>query len=222
VDRPLKIAPSLLAADFARLGEEVARIEADVDFLHLDTMDGHFVPNLTVGIPVVASLRKETGLFFDCHLMVTNPVSLFDLLADAGADRVDCHIEVLPDPTEAAAEARRRGMDFGIVINPATPLAAAEPFVDLADMLLVMTVVPGFGGQEFIEDVLPKIEAARNLVDSRGLPADIQVDGGINPVTASRARDAGANAFVAGSAVFRSGDPVAAVRELKAAVGGDD
>lgn len=220
VMRPAKIAPSLLAADFARLADEVGRIEQHVDFLHVDVMDGHYVPNLSFGMPVIESLRRVTDLYFDCHLMVTNPVALFGPLKEAGGNLVTCHMEVLPDPTAAAARAAELGLDFGLVINPATPFEAVEPFVELCDLLLVMSVVPGFGGQGFIPEVLPKIEAARKWVDSHGLRADIEIDGGITPVTAARARDAGADAFVAGTAIFRAPDPVAAVASLRAAVGG--
>ncbi|MBU1226349.1 MAG: ribulose-phosphate 3-epimerase [Actinobacteria bacterium] len=218
---PAKIAPSLLAADFGHLADDVARIEAHVDFLHVDVMDGHFVPNLSFGMPVIESLRKTTGLYFDCHLMVTNPVSLFEPIKQAGGNLVTCHMEVMPDPSAAAVRAREAGLDFGLVINPATPFEAVAPFVELCDLLLVMSVVPGFGGQGFIPEVLPKIEAAKKWVDSHGLPADIEVDGGITPATAVRARDAGANAFVAGTAIFRAPDPVAAVAELRTAVGGE-
>ena len=216
-----KIAPSLLAADFAHLADEVGRIEKHVDFLHVDVMDGHYVPNLSFGMPVIESLRKVTDLYFDCHLMVTNPISLFAPLKEAGGNLVTCHMEVLPDPTAAADQAKELGLDFGLVINPATPFEAVEPFVELCDLLLVMSVVPGFGGQGFIADVLPKIEAARKWVDSHGLRADIEIDGGITPATAVRAREAGADAFVAGTAIFRAPDPVAAVANLRAAVGGE-
>lgn len=214
----LKIGPSLLAADFAALGEEVARVEAHVDFLHLDVMDGHFVPNLTFGMPVIAALRSRTPLEFDCHLMVTNPIALFEPLREAGADLVTVHIEVHPDPRRAAAAARAAGLRFGLVLDPPTPLGAVAPFLDLCDVLLVMSVAPGFGGQAFIPEVLPKIEAARKLVEEAGFRADIEVDGGITPATARQARDAGANLFVAGSAIFRSGDPVGAVAALRAAI----
>ena len=221
VKEPAKIAPSLLAADLAHLADEVARIEDHVDSLHIDVMDGHYVPNLSFGMPVIESLRKETDLYFDCHLMVTNPVSLFESLKEAGGSLVSCHMEVLPDPTAAAARARGLGLDFGLVINPATPFEAVAPFVELCDLLLVMSVVPGFGGQGFILEVLPKIEAARKWVDSHGLPADIEVDGGITLATAVRAREAGADVFVAGTAIFRAPDPVRAVADLRAAVGGE-
>ncbi|HSG80509.1 MAG TPA: ribulose-phosphate 3-epimerase [Acidimicrobiia bacterium] len=216
-----KIAPSMLAADFTKLGEEVKRIEDHIDFLHVDVMDGHFVPNLSFGMPVIESLRAVTDLYFDCHLMVTNPVSLFEPLAAAGASLVTIHVEVHPDPTGPARVARELGLDFGLVINPPTPFEAVEPFVELCDLLLVMSVHPGFGGQAFIPEVLPKVEAARKWVDSHGLSADIEIDGGITPATAPLARDAGANAFVAGTAIFRAPDPVAAVHELRIAAGGE-
>ncbi len=217
--KPPRVAPSLLAADFSRLAEEVARVENHVDLLHVDVMDGHFVPNLSFGMPVIESLRPTTGLYFDCHLMVTNPVSLFEPLAAAGADLVTVHIEVQPDPTAAATAARNAGLDFGLVVDPVTPFDAVAPFVELCDLLLVMSVHPGFGGQAFIPEVLPKVEAARKWVDSHGLSADIQIDGGITPETAGSARRAGADVFVAGTAIFRSPDPVAAVAELRAAIG---
>lgn len=217
---PARIAPSLLAADFARLGEEVARVEAHIDLLHLDVMDGHFVPNLTFGMPVIAAVRAVTDLYFDCHLMVTNPVALFEPLAAAGANLVTIHIEVHPDPTRAADEARRNGLDFGLVLDPGTPFEAVSPFVELCDLLLVMSVHPGFGGQAFIPEVLPKLEAARKFIDSAGLRTDIEVDGGITTSTARLARDAGADVFVAGTSIFRAPDPVAAITSLRAVVDG--
>jgi ribulose-phosphate 3-epimerase len=214
---PIKIAPSILNADFARLGEEVARIEDHVDLLHIDVMDGHFVPNLSFGMPVIASLRAVTRLPLFCHLMVTNPISLFGPLAASGADLVSVHIEVHPDPRVAAAEARSHGLGFGLVLDPATPWPAAEPFVELCDLLLIMSVNPGFGGQAFMPEVLPKVEAARKSIDSAGLAADIEIDGGITPKTIRPAREAGADVFVAGTAIFGAQDPVAAVAELRAA-----
>jgi ribulose-phosphate 3-epimerase len=216
----IKIAPSILGADFAHLADDVARVASHVDFLHVDVMDGHFVPNLSFGMPVISALRATTDLDFDCHLMVTNPVSLFEPLRTAGATLVTVHIEVHPDPRGAAAAARAAGLRFGLVLNPATPFAAVAPFAELCDLILVMSVVPGFGGQAFIPEVLPKVEAARKLVDSAGFRADIEIDGGITPETARRARDAGANVFVAGTAIFGSPDPVAAVERLRRAVDG--
>jgi ribulose-phosphate 3-epimerase len=217
---PIKIAPSILAADLARLADEVASVSDHVDFLHVDVMDGHYVPNLSFGMPLIAALRKETSLEFDCHLMVTNPVELFEPLAAAGADLVTIHLEVEPDPTDAAATARGLGLRFGLVINPATPFSVAAPYIELCDLFLVMSVEPGFGGQAFIPDVLPKVEEARKLVDSEGIRADIEIDGGITPETARRARDAGANAFVAGTAIFGAADRVGAVEALRNAVNG--
>lgn len=216
----VKLAPSILAADFAHLADDVARVADHVDFLHVDVMDGHFVPNLTFGMPVISALRRATTLPFDCHLMVTNPVSLFAPLAAAGADLVSVHIEVHPDPRHAASAARAAGLRFGLVLNPATPFAAVAPFVEVCDLVLVMSVEPGFGGQAFIPEVLPKVEAARKLIDSEGLAADIEIDGGITPATARQARAAGANAFVAGTAIFGSPDPVAAIGRLREAVDG--
>jgi ribulose-phosphate 3-epimerase len=216
--QPARIAPSILAADFAHLADQVALVEPYVELLHIDVMDGHFVPNISFGIPVIASLRTATSLFFDCHLMTTNPHVYFKPLRDAGADLVSVHIEVYPDPSHVAAQAREAGLAFGLALNPATPFDAVAPFVDLADLLLVMSVDPGFGGQVFIEESLAKVESARNLIDSRGLSTDIEIDGGISADTARAARDAGVDIFVAGSAVFRSPDPVAAVKELIALV----
>lgn len=216
----VKIAPSLLAADFAHLADEVARVEPHVDMLHLDVMDGHFVPNISFGMPVIESIRRESQLVFDCHMMTTNPDVYFEELKEAGADLATIHIEAITDPTLAAQKARSVGLGFGLVVNPPTPFSAVAPFVHLTDMLLVMSVHPGFGGQSFIGDVLAKTEAARKWVDEEGLTVDIQIDGGINPDTARLARDAGANVFVAGSAIFRADDPVDAVKRLREAIDG--
>ncbi|MEE9297949.1 MAG: ribulose-phosphate 3-epimerase [Acidimicrobiia bacterium] len=219
---PARIAPSLLAADFAHLADDVGRVAPYVDLLHVDVMDGHFVPNLSFGMPVIEALRATTDLYFDCHLMVSNPISLFAPLVSAGGNLVTVHIEVHPDPTAAAAAARRAGLDFGLVLSPPTPFEAVAPYVELCDLLLVMSVNPGFGGQTFMSEVLPKVEAARKFVDSEGLSADIEVDGGINPENARLARDAGADVIVAGTAIFGDPDPVAAVGRLRAAVDGDE
>jgi ribulose-phosphate 3-epimerase len=212
------IAPSILAADFARLGEEVSTVAPYVDMVHIDVMDGHFVPNISLGIPVIQSLRPVTDLRFDCHLMMLNPDFYFDALVAAGADSVTVHLEVFPDPVGVAEKARNAGLGFGLAINPPTPFAAVEPYVELCDMLLVMSVHPGFGGQSFIDATLKKMEAVRNLVESHGLLTDIQVDGGIGPANIVRARDAGANVFVAGSSVFSTEDSIEAVKEMRAAL----
>lgn len=209
------IAPSILAADFARLGEEVNTVAPYVDMVHVDVMDGHFVPNLSLGIPVIESLRKVTDLKFDCHLMMQNADRYLPELKAAGADSVTVHLEVYPDPRRVAEVAAELGLEFAVAINPPTEFSALEPFVELCDMILVMGVHPGFGGQSFIDDSLRKMEAARNFVESNDLLTDIEVDGGIGAANIGRARDAGANAFVAGSAVFGQEDPVAAVKELR-------
>jgi ribulose-phosphate 3-epimerase len=216
--KPVRIAPSLLAADFARLGQEVQRIETEIDMLHLDVMDGHFVPNISFGMPVIASLRAATSVYFDCHLMTTNPDAYLEDLKEAGADLVTVHIEVIPNPTRVAERARQIGLDFGLVLSPDTPFAAAEPYVDLTDLLLVMSVHPGFGGQSFMPEALPKVEAARKFIDSHALSVDIQIDGGVTDRTAPLARQAGANVFVAGTAIFGDPDPVGAVRRLRNAI----
>ncbi|MDJ0953419.1 MAG: ribulose-phosphate 3-epimerase [Acidimicrobiia bacterium] len=209
------IAPSILAADFARLGDEVNNVAPYVDMVHVDVMDGHFVPNISLGIPVIASLRKVTDLKFDCHLMMQNADRYFPELKAAGADLVSVHLEVYPDPRRAAERASAEGMEFSIAINPPTEFAAVAPFVELCDMLVIMSVHPGFGGQEFIDDSLRKMESARNFIESHDLATDIEVDGGIGAANIKRAQDAGANVFVAGSSVFGKKDPVGAVRELR-------
>ena len=217
--KPARIAPSILAADFAHLADDVGRVADRVDFLHVDVMDGHFVPNISLGMPVIKSLRAATDLKFDCHLMTLNPDAYLEDLKAAGGDLATVHIEVFPDPRGIAAMARDVGMEFGIAINPPTPFEAIEPFIEIADMVVVMAVHPGFGGQGFIEAVLPKIERVRKFVDSAGLATDVEVDGGIGASTIRSARDAGADVFVAGTSVFRAPDPVAAVQELRTAAG---
>ncbi|MDQ3782866.1 MAG: ribulose-phosphate 3-epimerase [Actinomycetota bacterium] len=212
---PARIAPSILAADFARLGEEIATVAPHVDMLHIDVMDGHFVPNVSLGLPVIRSIRPLTELLFDCHLMMTNADGYFDPLREVGADLVTIHIEAYPDPTRAAARARELGLGFGLVLNPPTPIAAVEPFLDLCDLVLVMSVHPGFGGQAFIPETLAKVRSLRETLDRRSLAVDIQIDGGIDPDTIGAAREAGADVFVAGSAIFGAADPVAAVEALR-------
>ncbi len=216
--RELKIAPSILAADFTNLGAAVAEVADVVDMLHVDVMDGHFVPNLTIGMPVIKALRRITDLPFDCHLMTTNAIDYLPDLAEAGATHVTVHAEVYQNPAPVIARAADVGLTVGIAVNPVTPVEAIEPFAEDVAMLLVMSVEPGFGGQRFIETVLPKVETLRKLVDSRGLETDIEIDGGISPANTRRVWDAGANVLVAGSAVFAADDPVAAVAKMRAAI----
>jgi ribulose-phosphate 3-epimerase len=210
-----RIAPSILAADLANLASEVDAISGHVDLLHVDVMDGHFVPNISLGPPVIVSLRQSTDLYLDCHLMITDPLAYLEPLKASGADGVTVHIEAVPDPTAAAKEAGSLGLDMGLVISPPTPVSAIEPYIELANMVVVMSVHPGFGGQSFITAVLPKIEHLREIIDSQALTTDIEVDGGIDLRTAGPAREAGASVFVAGTSVFRADDPVAAVKQLR-------
>ena len=212
----MKLAPSILSADFARLGEEVDRVKEAADLLHVDVMDGHFVPNLTIGPPVVESLRAHTDLFLDCHLMVDNPDVLLDDFANAGADRCIVHVE-LGDPRPLFDKLRARDVGVGIVLNPETPVDAVLPYLADVDLLLVMSVHPGWGGQGFMAEVLDKVRVARGAIDDQGLDVEIEIDGGINVDTAPSAAAAGVDILVAGSAVFRAPDPLAAARAIKAA-----
>jgi ribulose-phosphate 3-epimerase len=211
-----KLAPSILSADFARLGDEVTTVTPEADLLHVDVMDGHFVPNLTIGPPVVASLRRHTGLFLDCHLMIDNPGELLADFADAGADRCIVHVE-LGDPRPLFEELRVRKVQVGLALSPETPFAAAEPYLTDIDLLLVMSVHPGFGGQQFLAEVLDKVRAARQIIDRDQLPVEIEIDGGVHTATAPLAASAGVDILVAGSAIFGAPDPVAAARALREA-----
>jgi len=210
----VKVAPSVLSADFGNLAEAVGEVASTADWLHVDVMDGHFVPNLTVGPPVVASLRKHSGLFFDCHLMMTDPGRYLEAFGDAGADSLTVHVEV-GDTEALLARIRRLGMRAGIAANPDTPFSAIDPFLDQVDLVLCMTVFPGFGGQEFMGEVMDKVMDVRAAIDARGLSADLEVDGGIDEHTATRAAKAGANVFVAGSAVFGHDAPWEAVEAIR-------
>ena len=209
-----KLAPSILSADFAQLAEEVERVADEADLLHVDVMDGHFVPNLTIGPPVVKSLRKRTDLNLDCHLMVDNPGDLLEDFADAGADGCTVHIE-LGDPRPLFARMRDLGMGVGLTHNPETPVDAVLPYLEDIDVLLFMSVHPGFGGQAFIPSVLDKLTTARRVVDERGLRVELEIDGGINRQTAPRAAAAGADILVAGSAIFHADDPATAARQIR-------
>ncbi|MEY2425960.1 MAG: ribulose-phosphate 3-epimerase [Actinomycetota bacterium] len=208
------IAPSILAADFAHLGDAVAQVADTADSLHVDVMDGHFVPNLTIGPPVVASLRKVTTLPLDCHLMMTNPGEYLEAFKQAGATSCTIHVEI-GDTAALLAQMRALDLSVGLAVNPDGNYDLVKPFIAELDLLLVMSVFPGFGGQSFIADALQTVKDARADIDERGLSTVIQIDGGIDTNTIGAAAAAGATNFVAGTAVFRQSDPAAAIRELK-------
>ena len=210
----VKIAPSVLSADFGNLAEAVGEVASAADWLHVDVMDGHFVPNLTIGPPVVASLRKHSGLFFDCHLMMTDPGRYLEAFSDAGADSVTVHVEV-GETESLLGRIRRLGMRAGLAANPDTPFSAIDPFLDQVDLVLCMTVFPGFGGQEFMGEVMDKVLDVRAAIEARSLAVDLEVDGGIDVHTVEKAARAGANVFVAGSAVFGGDAPWDAVNGIR-------
>ena len=215
----IRIAPSILAADFAALGEAVRAVErGGADYIHLDVMDGHFVPNLTIGPPVVRAVRKVASVPLDVHLMISDPDRFIDAFAEAGAASLTVHVEALPHLHRTIHYIKGLGLGAGVALNPATPVSTIEEIAADVDLVLVMTVNPGFGGQSFIERSVPKIREMRALLDRTGSRAAIEVDGGIDIDTAPRVVAAGAEVLVAGSAIFRAADPAAAVRELRAAV----
>jgi len=212
------LAPSILAADFSRLGEEIAAAErGGAGVIHVDVMDGHFVPNITVGPPVVKSLRKATRLPLDCHLMIANADLYLDAFADAGASWMSLHVEAVPHLQRAVAHLAKRGVKPGVVLNPATPLSTLEEILPEVDYVLVMSVNPGFGGQSFLPASLGKIRRLRAMITARGLATRIEVDGGVGPDNIRAVVEAGAEIIVAGSAVFGEGDAEKAARRLREA-----
>lgn len=211
----IKISPSLLAADFSKLGEEVEKIENDADMLHLDVMDGVFVPNISFGAGVISALRKKSALTFDVHLMITNPMRYIDDFVKAGADIITIHYESCSNQAEVLKKIKNSGCRASISIKPATPAFVLEPLLEYVDMVLVMTVEPGFGGQSFIEETMESVSAVRKMIDKSGHSIDVQVDGGISASTIRKAYDSGANVFVAGSSVFKSDDPSKAIKTLR-------
>ena len=214
----MKVAPSLLSCDFSRMGEEVSRIDAaGADLIHLDVMDGHFVPNLTIGPGIVKAVRPYTKLPFDVHLMISHPDSYIDPFADAGADIITFHVEAEDDIEKTIAHIRERGVLPGLVIKPATPAEAVFPYLDSLYMVLVMTVEPGFGGQAFMENMMPKIKAIKEEIRKRGLDVLVEADGGISGKNAYIASEAGTDICVSGTGVFKAEDTEEAIRTLKEA-----
>ena len=213
----IKISPSILSSDYGNLSAELKRMEAcGADMLHIDVMDGHFVPNITLGAPIVKCIRKSSTLPFDVHLMISDPYKYIPDFVNAGSDIITFHAEADSDIEKTIDLILASGKKAGLSVKPKTPVEAVYPYLDKLSMVLVMTVEPGFGGQSFMEDMMPKVSAVRSEIDRRGLDVDIQVDGGINKDTISIAAKAGANVFVSGNAIFSSDDAEKTIADFKA------
>ncbi|ARK31046.1 ribulose-phosphate 3-epimerase [Halalkalibacter krulwichiae] len=212
----IKIAPSILSADFSKLGEDIKDVElGGADYIHVDVMDGHFVPNITIGPLVVEAIRPITTLPLDVHLMIENPDTYIPQFAKAGADIISVHVEACRHLHRTIHLIKDEGVKAGVVLNPATPVEVLEPIIDDVDLVLLMTVNPGFGGQRFIKSVLPKIKQVATLVKERGLSVEIEVDGGVNNETAKQCIEAGANVLVAGSAIYGKNDRAEAIAAIR-------